>query len=160
MDLTFQIPMQYCSLQHQTFYFHQPDTSTAERCLCFGPATSFFVELLVIALCLFPVAHWIPSDPGEIIFWCPIFLPFHTVHGVLEARTLKWLAIAFSSGPRLVRSLQYDLSIRVPLHGTAHSFTEVGKPLHHDKAVIHEGDVMCILSEMFVSEKKGHSEAR
>ena len=36
----------------------------------------------------------------------------------------------------------------------ARSFTELCKPPHHDKAVIHEGDVVCILSEMFVSEKK------
>ena len=27
----------------------------------------------------------------------------------------------------------------VALHGMAHSFTELCKPLHHDKAVIHEG---------------------
>ena len=152
--------MQYCSLQHLTFYLHQPDTSTAERCFCFGPATSFFLELLVIALCLFPVAHWIPSDPRELVFWCPIFLPFHSVHGVLEARTLEWLAIPFSSESRFVRTLQYDLSIQVALHSMAHSFTEFCKPLHRDKAVVHEGDVMCILSEMFVNEKKGHSKAR
>ena len=30
---------------------------------------------------------------------CPIFLPFHTVHGVLKARILKWFAIPFSSRP-------------------------------------------------------------
>ena len=30
--------------------------------------------------------------PGEFIFQCPIFLPFHTVHGVLKARILKWFA--------------------------------------------------------------------
>ena len=30
------------------------------------------------------------------------FLPFHTVHGVLKARILKWFAIPFSSGPRFV----------------------------------------------------------
>ena len=35
--------------------------------------------------------------PGEFIFQCPIFLPFHTVHGVLKARILKWFAILFSS---------------------------------------------------------------
>ena len=29
----------------------------------------------------------------------PIILPFHTVHGVLKARILKWFAIPFSSGP-------------------------------------------------------------
>ena len=29
--------------------------------------------------------------PGEFIFQCPIFLPFHTVHGFLKAIMLKWL---------------------------------------------------------------------
>ena len=40
--------------------------------------------------------------PGEFIFQCPIFLPFHTVHGVLKARILKWFAIPFSSGPGVI----------------------------------------------------------
>ena len=30
--------------------------------------------------------------PGEFIFQCPIFLSFHTVHGVLKVRILKWFA--------------------------------------------------------------------
>ena len=34
--------------------------------------------------------------------------PFHTVHGVLKARILKWLAIPFSSGPHSVRPLHHD----------------------------------------------------
>ena len=34
---------------------------------------------------------------GEFIFQCHIFLPFHTVHGVLKARILKWFAIPLSS---------------------------------------------------------------
>ena len=42
-------------------------------------------------------------QPGEFIFQCPIFLSFHTVHGVFKARILKWFAIPFSSGPRFVR---------------------------------------------------------
>ena len=33
--------------------------------------------------------------PGKFIFQCSIFLPFHTVHGVLKARILKWFAIPF-----------------------------------------------------------------
>ena len=49
--------------------------------------------------------------PGELIFQCPIFLSFHTVHGVLKARILKWCAIPFSSGPHSVRLLYHDLSI-------------------------------------------------
>ena len=39
--------------------------------------------------------------PGEFIFQCPIFLPFHTVHGVLKARMRKSFAIPFFSGPHL-----------------------------------------------------------
>ena len=46
--------------------------------------------------------------PGEFIFQCPIFLPFHAVHGVLKARILKWFAIPFSSRPRFVRTLHHD----------------------------------------------------
>ena len=49
--------------------------------------------------------------PGEFIFQCPIFLPFHTVHGVLKARILKWFAIPFSSGPHSVRPLHHDSSV-------------------------------------------------
>ena len=49
--------------------------------------------------------------PGKFIFQCPFFLPFHTVHGGLKARILKWFAIPFSSGPCFVRTLHHDPSI-------------------------------------------------
>ena len=49
--------------------------------------------------------------PGELLFQYPIILPFHTVHGVLKARILKWFSIPFSSGSRSVRPVQYDPSI-------------------------------------------------
>ena len=49
--------------------------------------------------------------PGEFIFQCPIFLPFHTAYGVLKARILKWFAIPFSSEPCFVRTLHHDLSV-------------------------------------------------
>ena len=35
---------------------------------------------------------------GEFLCQCPIFLPFHTVHGVLKSGILKWFANPFSSG--------------------------------------------------------------
>jgi len=47
-------------------------------------------------------------QPGKFLFRYPIILPFHTVHGVLKARILKWLAIPFSSGPHSVRPLHHD----------------------------------------------------
>ena len=50
-------------------------------------------------------------QPGESIFQSPIFVSFHTVHGVLKARILKYFVIPFSSGPRFVRTLHLDPSI-------------------------------------------------
>ena len=55
---------------------------------------------------------------------------FQSVHVVLKARILKWLAIPFSSVPHFVRTLHHDPSW-VALYGMAHSFIEL------DKAVVH-----------------------
>ena len=116
MDLTFQVPMQYCSLQHQTLL--SPLNKSTTGChFCFDLASSLFLELLVIALCSFPVAYWTPSDLGGgaggagFIFWSHIFLPFYTVHGILTPRILEWFAISSSSGPHFVRTLHCDLTI-------------------------------------------------
>ena len=64
MDLTLQVPVQYCSLEHQTLLSHQTllDTSTTGCSFRFGPAASFFLELFIIAVCSAPVACWTPSD--------------------------------------------------------------------------------------------------
>ena len=64
MDLTFQVPMQYCSLQHQTLLL-SPVTSTAGYCFCFGSIPSFFLELF---LHWSPVAYWAPTDLGSFFF--------------------------------------------------------------------------------------------
>ena len=71
------------------------------------------------------------SRPGELIFQCPIFLPFHTVHGVLKARILKRFAIPFSNEPHFVRALHRDPSVLGGPKRMAHSFIEL------DKAVVH-----------------------
>ena len=68
--------------------------------------------------------------PGEFVFQCPIFLRFHTVHRVLKARILKWLAIPFSSGPHLSELSTMTCLSWVALHSMAHSFIEL------DKAVV------------------------
>ena len=64
---------------------------------------------------------------GEFIFQCHIFLPFHTVHGVLKAKMLKWFALPFSSGPCFVRTLHHDSSIWVALYSVPHSFIKLHK---------------------------------
>ena len=126
MDLTFQVPMQYCSLQHQTTSI----TSHIHSWVLF----LLWLRLFILSVIISPLfssstlgTYW----PGEFIFQCPIFLPFHTVHGVLKARILKWFAIPFSSGSYFVRTLHHDLSVLGGPTQHAHSFIEL------DKAVVH-----------------------
>ena len=93
MDLTFQVPMQYCSFQHWTLLL-SPVTSTAGCYFCFGSVSSFFLELLPHSS---PVAT---TDLGSSSFSIiHTFLPFHAIHGILKARILKWFAIPFFHGP-------------------------------------------------------------
>ena len=60
MDLTFQVPMQYCSLQHQTLHL-SPVTSTTRCCFCFGSVSSFFLEILLHPS---PVVFWASANQG------------------------------------------------------------------------------------------------
>ena len=64
MDLTFQVPMQCSSLQHQNLLL-SPVTSTTGYCFCFGSIPSFFLELF---LHWSPVAYWAPTDLGSSSF--------------------------------------------------------------------------------------------
>ena len=126
MNLTFQVPMQYFSLQHWTLFLSQV-TPTTGCCFHFFSASSFFLELFI---CSSPVTFWHLLTWG-FIFQCPIFLPFHAVHEVLKARMLKWFAIPFSSGPRFVRTLQCELSILGDPTYMAPSFIELHKTVFH-----------------------------
>ena len=58
MDLIFQVPMQYCFLQHWTLLL-SPVTSTTGCCFCFGPISSFFLKLFLHSSA---VAYWAPTD--------------------------------------------------------------------------------------------------
>ena len=89
---------------------------------------------------LFPSSTSDTFQPGGIIFWCHIFLPFHTVLGFLVARI--WNGLSFLS---LVDHVLSELFTRTHLSSLAlcsmaDSFIELPKPLHHDKTVIHDGD--------------------
>ena len=64
-DLTFQVPMQYCSLQHWT-WLPSPVTSATGRCFHFRCVLSFFLELFLHCS---PVAYWAPTDLGRYRYW-------------------------------------------------------------------------------------------
>ena len=117
MDLTFQVPMQYCSLQHWAL-IPSPVISTTRCCFCFGSISLFFLELFLHSS---SGASRGPDRLWEFIFQCHTILPFHTVYGVLKARILKWFAIPFSSGCILSELSAMTCLSGVALHGMAHS---------------------------------------
>ena len=131
--------MQY-SLQYRTS-FSPPDTSKTDCCFHFCPATSFFLELLVIALCSSPVAYlqtW--GSSSSFIYFCLFILLMKF------SRQEYWSQLPF---PFPVDHVLSELSTVthmswVALHGMAHSFIELCKPLLHDKAFIHEGGSLYI----------------
>ena len=93
--------MQHRSLHHRTLL----SSSSVDVDVIFFFLWFHFVILSVVISPLFSSSVLGIYRPEEFIFQCHIFLLFHTVHGVLNARILKWFAIPFSSGPRFVRNL-------------------------------------------------------
>ena len=146
MDLTFQVSYVILFFTASDLLL-PPDTSTTEHHFCFGPVTSFFPELLEIAL----------SSSRN----CPQFFPSSTLDtfrpggggslsGVISFAFsyCSWGSHGRNTGV-VCCSLPMDhvlsdvstktRSSWVALHGMAHDFTELCKPLCHNKAMIHEG---------------------
>ena len=92
-DLTFQVPVQYHCLPHRTLV-SPPETSTTGQCFYVGSTSLFILSGTISPLFLSSVmdTFW----PGRVISQCHVFLPSHTVHGVLKARILEWSAIPSS----------------------------------------------------------------
>ena len=89
MDLTFQVHMQYWSLQHRTLLLLLV-TSTNGYCFCFGSFPSFFLELF---LHWSPVAHWAPTDLGSSSFSVLSFCLFILFMGF--SRQEYWSGLPF-----------------------------------------------------------------
>ena len=121
------------------FPVHQPWALVS----CIQPvATLFYLELLVIALHSSPVVYWTPSDLGSsssgVLSLC--FFTFFLFMGFSQQE--YWSGLPFLPP---VDHILSELPTRihpskVALHGMAHSFTKLCKPLCHDKVVIHEGE--------------------
>ena len=123
-DLKFQIPMQHCSLQHQTF-LPSPVTSTTVFWLCFGSISPFFLDLFLYSS---PVAYWTPTDLGSSYFsvlsFC-LFIPFMGF-----SRQEYWRGLPLTSP---VDHIVSDLSTMPARLGWPHrawlSFTELDKAM-------------------------------
>ena len=127
MDLTFQVPVQYCSLQHRTL-LSSPVTSTAGGCFCFGSISSFFLELV---LYWSPVVYWAPTNLGSSTFSILSFCLF--ILFMRFSRQEYWSSLPFPSPVDLILSELSTMTCPswVVLHGMAHSFTELDKDVVH-----------------------------
>ena len=127
MDLIFQVPMQYLSLQHWTL-LSPPDTWTTGHCFCFGLASSFFLELFLHSS---PVAYWVPTDRGSSSFSVISFCLFILFIGFSSQEC--WSGFPFPSPVDHILSELPTVTHPswVAPHGMAHGFIEL------DKAAIH-----------------------
>ena len=139
MDLTFQVPMQYCSLQQRTLLL-SPVTSTTGCCFCFGSIPSFFLELF---LRWSPVAYWAPTDLGSSSFSILSFCLFILFIGF--SRQEYWSGLPF---PSPVDHILSDLSTMTHPSWVAPrawlSFIEL------DKAVVHVISLVSFLLSQFL----------
>ena len=117
MDLTFQVPIQHCSLQHRTL-LPSPVTSTTGGCFCFGSVSSFFLELFLYC-CL--VAYWVPTNVRSSSFTVLSFCLFILFMGF--SRQEYWSGLPFPSPVDHVLSEFSTMTCPswVALHGVAHS---------------------------------------
>ena len=126
MDQTSQVPMQYCSLQHQTLFL-SPLTSTTGYCLCFGSIPSFFLELF---LHWSPVEYWAYTNLGSSYFSMLSFCLFILFMGF--SRQGYWSDLPFPSpGDHILSALSTMTDALGRPHMAWLSFTEL------DKAVVH-----------------------
>ena len=119
MDLTFQVPMQYCSLLHRTLLL-SPVSSTTGPCFHFGSTSSFLLELFLHSP---PVAYWAPTDLGSSSFSVLSFCLFILFMGF--SRQECWSGMLF---PSPVDHILSELSTMtcpswLALCSMAHNFT-------------------------------------
>ena len=127
MNLSFRVPMQYYSLQHQTLLL-SPVTSTPWYCFCFGSIPSFLQNLF---LHWSPVSFCAPVDLGSSCFCILSFCLFILFMGF--SRQEYWRCLPLTSP---VDHILSELSTMtrpswVAIHGIAHSFFEL------EEAVVH-----------------------
>ena len=123
MNLIFQVPMHYCSLQHRTL-LPSPVTSTTGHVFSLWLSLFFFLELFLHSS---PVAYWAPTNLGSsstsVISFC-LFLLFMGLW-----RQECWCGLPFSQVLSELSTMTHPSW--VALHGMAHSFLAL------DKAVVH-----------------------
>ena len=140
VDLTFQVPMQYCSLHHQIL-LPSAVPYTTRCCFYFGSITLFFLFFLELFLHCSPMAYWAPTDLGSSSFNVLSFCLFILFVGF--SRQEYWSGLPF---PTPVAHILSDLSTMtrpswVAPHGIVPGFSPGGS------RVIQRGDGIDVLGK-------------
>ena len=135
MDLTLQVAVQYCSLQHCTL-LPSPVISTTGYCFHFDSFPSLFLELF---LHWSPVAYWALTNLENSSFSVLSFYLFILFMGF--PRQGYWSGLPFPSPVDHVLSELSTMSHLswVALYSMAHSFIEL------DKVVVHVISLVSLL---------------
>ena len=127
MDLRFQVPMQYCCLQHRTL-LPSPVTSTPVCSFCFGSVSSFFLEFFSTDL---------QQHTGHLSTWgvhlsvSYLFCLFILFMGFSRQEYWSGLPFPFPVDHILSEFSSMTRPSWVALHSMAHSFTELDKDVVH-----------------------------
>ena len=151
MDLTVQVPMQYCSLQHRNL-LPSPVTSTTEYCFYFGSVSSFFLELFLHwSLVAYRASTDLRSSFFIVLSFCLsiLFMGF--------SRQEYWSGLPFLSP---VDHILSELSTMtrlswVTLHRMAHSFIDLDKAVVHVIRLVSFLWLVFILSALWWRRKRG-----
>ena len=123
MDLTFQVPMQYCSSQPWTLLAFAV-TSTTGCCFCFVFISSSFLELFHLWS---PVAYWAPTNLGSSSFSVLSFCLFILFMGLSRQEYWSGLPVPSPVGHVLSKLSTMTHPSWVTLQGIGHSFIELDK---------------------------------
>ena len=127
MDLTFQVPVQYC------FFTASDFTSIISHIhnwalFCFGPASSFFLELFLHSS---SVAYWAPTDLENSSFSVISFCLFVLFVGISRQECQSGLPFSSPVDHVLLELSTMTHPSWVALHSMAHSFIELCKAVVH-----------------------------
>ena len=128
VDLTFQVPMHYCSLQHQIL--HSLPVISTTGCCGFGLISSFFLELFLHSS---PVAYWAPTVLGSSSFSVLYFCLFILFMGFLSKNTEVVFHFHLQWATFCQNSLPCPICLGCPYTGMVHSLNELDKAVVHDQ---------------------------
>ena len=136
MDLTFQVPIQYCYLQHWILLFI---TRHIHSWVSYSLWPTYFIHSGAMgnSPLLFPSSLLDNFRPGDSSFGVISLWP--VIQFLRFSQQVYWGCLLPAVNHVLSELSTMTCPSWVALHGMAHSFIELHKPLHHKKVLIHEG---------------------